>query len=100
MSTEPEVPPQRLWLPLQAALLLRGDEHDPNDIEYVPQNALAEVWEKAIAIARKAADDHRQLALEKGPSSLLIANAGLATGAWKVMHALEAARDAALSMGE
>lgn len=86
-TNEAEVPPQRLWLPLEAALLLRGDEHGPHEIEYVPASALSEVWEKAIAAVRKVGNNIASGEEYNEFHGLIV----------DVIMALEAARDATLS---
>lgn len=91
MSNEAEVPPQppqRIWVCTKGGeLVIRSMPlgRSPCDVEYVPASALAEVWEKAIAIVRGGfLGDVDNVRYYKEP----------------VIAALEAARDAALGAGK
>lgn len=90
-TNEAEAPPGRLWLPLEAALLLRGDEHGPHEIEYVPSSTLSEVW-----VAFQALFDMVNCALDSRDALLISKTSATMLKAEKLL----AARDAALSAGE
>lgn len=94
-TNEAEVPPQKIWLWLYDPTddndwprqVWANDKSSELHVPYVPASALAEVWEKAIAVVGGSLAPYQTTSTLNGAA------------VWRrLLSALEAARDQALSV--